>query len=180
MRTVHFSNLQSYTLSFSEAFSRVHSSQGWSVCSSRPWQFVPVSPQEFCRTHTLTQQNRYSPQATLRVGFWQQNGFFADISFWAAGFFRGFCRQNVSHFCGEKVSRKILQEKPRENPPKFLQQKTPTHFCRGAVPTTLGKIIKDRSYSFGYAKSWLMLQLQHQVGFPEHGWIAVTNYSYRS
>ena len=74
----------------------------------------------------------------IRVGFWQ-NGFFADFYFWAAGFFRGFCRRIFSpHFCGEKVPRKILQENPRQNPPKFIQQKSPTHFCRGAGPTYIG------------------------------------------
>ena len=68
------------------------------------------------------------------VGFWQ-NGFFADFYFWAAGFFRGFSRRIFSpHFCGEKGLRKILQENPRQNPPKFIQQKSPTHFCRGAGP----------------------------------------------
>ena len=30
-----------------------------------------------------------------------------------------------------KSARKILQE----NPPKFAQQQSPTHFCRGAGPT---------------------------------------------
>ena len=35
----------------------------------------------------------------------------------------------------EKVPRKILQENPRQNPPKFIQQKSPTHFCRRAGPT---------------------------------------------
>ena len=40
-----------------------------------------------------------------------------------------------SSFLWEKVPRKILQENPRQNPPKFIQQKSPTHFCRGAGPT---------------------------------------------
>ena len=35
----------------------------------------------------------------------------------------------------------------------------------------VGKLIKDYSYSFGFAKNSLILQLQHQVGFPEHGWL---------
>ena len=35
----------------------------------------------------------------------------------------------------EKVPRKILQENhPRQNPPKIIRQKSPTHFCRGAGP----------------------------------------------
>ena len=68
----------------------------------------------------------------LRDGFWQ-NGFFADFYFWAAGFFRGFCRRVFFFliFVG-KVPRKILQENPRQNPPKLIQQKSPTTFCRGA------------------------------------------------
>ena len=34
------------------------------------------------------------------------------------------------------MPRKILQENPRQNPPNFTQQKSPTHFCRGAGPTS--------------------------------------------
>ena len=38
-----------------------------------------------------------------------------------------------SSFLWEKVPRKILQENPRQNPPKFIQQKSPTtSFCRGS------------------------------------------------
>ena len=70
-------------------------------------------------------------QQFVRLGFWQ-NG--SDFYFCAAGFFRGFCRRNFSHFCGEKVPRKILQEDRRQNPPKVIQQKSLTHFCRGARP----------------------------------------------
>ena len=71
----------------------------------------------------------------IRVGFWQ-NGFFADFCFWAAGFFSRILSPIFSpHFCGEKVPRKILQENPRQSPPNFIQQKSPTHFRRGAVPT---------------------------------------------
>ena len=40
-----------------------------------------------------------------------------------------------SSFCGEKVPRKTLQENAHENPPEFILQKSPTHFCRGAGPT---------------------------------------------
>ena len=64
--------------------------------------------------------------------------FFAIFLF-AAGFFRGFCRRIFSsHFCGEKVPRKILQENPRQDPPNLIQQKSPTHFCRGAGATICG------------------------------------------
>ena len=37
----------------------------------------------------------------------------------------------VGRKCPEKSSRKI---RSRLNPPKFTQQKSPTHFCRGAGP----------------------------------------------
>ena len=31
--------------------------------------------------------------------------------------------------------KKVLQENPRQIPPKYIQQKSPTRFCRGAGPT---------------------------------------------
>ena len=52
-----------------------------------------------------------------------------------------------------KVHRKILQENPRQNPPKFIQQKSLTHFCRGAGPQNFpankknnfaGEILQER------------------------------------
>ena len=55
-------------------------------------------------------------------------------------FFRGFCHQIFSpHFRGEKVSREILQQNPRQNPPNFTLQKSPRIFCRGARPMKLEK-----------------------------------------
>ena len=56
-------------------------------------------------------------------------------------FFRGFSRRIFSpHFFGEKVPRKILQENPRENPPKFIQQKSSDTFLqigRGNISWTM-------------------------------------------
>ena len=34
----------------------------------------------------------------------------------------------------QKMPRKILQENRQQNPPKFVQQNSPTTFCRGAGP----------------------------------------------
>ena len=80
----------------------------------------------------------------IRVGFWQ-NGFFADFHFWAAGIFRGFCCRIFSpHFCGKKCPENP-QENPRQYPPKLIQQKSPTHFCRGAGPSLGGRF---RSFLF--------------------------------
>ena len=42
-----------------------------------------------------------------------------------------------SSFLWEKLPRKILHEIPQQNPPKFVQQKSPTTFCRGAGPSFL-------------------------------------------
>ena len=68
----------------------------------------------------------------FRVGFWQ-NGFFADVYFWAAGFFGGFCRRIFSpHFCEKKCPEKSSRKIPGKILQKFIQQKSPTHFCRGA------------------------------------------------
>ena len=46
-----------------------------------------------------------------------------------------------SSFLWAKVPRKVLQEnppgKPRQIPPKLIQPKSPTHFCRGAAATMM-------------------------------------------
>ena len=47
-------------------------------------------------------------------------------------------RNSFSSFLGESAT-KILQENPRQNPPKSIQQKAPTHFCRGAGPKRQGQ-----------------------------------------
>ena len=61
---------------------------------------------------------------------------FAEIFIWAAGFFRRFSRRMFfCSFLWQKVPRKILRENPWQNPPSFILQKSPTHFCRGAGPT---------------------------------------------
>ena len=70
-----------------------------------------------------------------RIYIFGSPDFFADF---LAGLF-------LLIFVGEKVPRKILQENPRQNPPKFLQQESPTHFCRGSGPT-LAVSLLARSY----------------------------------
>ena len=59
-----------------------------------------------------------------RIFVFEPPDFFADF---VAGFF-------LLIFVG-KVPRKILQQNPRQNPPKPIQQKSPTTFCRGAGTT---------------------------------------------
>ena len=75
--------------------------------------------------NTSQRKNKEFPsKENVRLGFWQ-NGFFADFYFWAAGFFRGFCRRIFSpHFCGKKcpeksskkIPGKILQNLYNKNP----------------------------------------------------------------
>ena len=75
------------------------------------------------------------------------------------------------------MPRKILLENPQHNPPKFLQQKSRTHFCRGAGPRKCAKVelvdpggwawgselaVKS-SYAFHHGASFLSKQL-HVIG----------------
>ena len=58
--------------------------------------------------------------------------------FWAAGFFRGFCRRiSLSSFLWETVPKK--SNPPGKSPAKSskIYRKSPTHFCRGAGPNFL-------------------------------------------
>ena len=51
--------------------------------------------------------------------------FSTDFYFWAAGFFRGFFAGfSLPVFVGKRAQ-KILQKNPQQNPPKFIQQKSP-------------------------------------------------------
>ena len=66
----------------------------------------------------------------VRAGF-RQNGFFADFYFWAAGFFRGFCRRTFSpHFCGKKCPEKSARKIPGKILQNLYDKNPPTHFCR--------------------------------------------------
>ena len=62
-----------------------------------------------------------------RIFIFEPPDFFAD--FFSSDFFSSF-------FVG-KSAQKNPPRKSWENPPKFIQQKSPTHFCRGAGPTKL-------------------------------------------
>ena len=66
----------------------------------------------------------------LRAGF-RQNGFFRGFLFLSRRIFsRTFSPDFSSSFLWEKVPRKILQENPRQNPPKFIQQKSSNTFLQ--------------------------------------------------
>ena len=47
------------------------------------------------------------------------------------------------------MPRKILQENPRQNPPNFIQQKSPTHFCRGAGPRIFPEFLPESATRTG-------------------------------
>ena len=66
---------------------------------------------------------------TVRVGSWQ-NGFFRGFLFLCRRIFSRIFSPNFfsSFLCGKKSAQiKILQENPRQNPPKFIQHKNPRH-----------------------------------------------------
>ena len=67
----------------------------------------------------------------LRPAFGRTDSSRIFFFFRAAGFFsRIFSPDFFSSFLWEKVPRKILQENPRENPPKFIQQKSSNTFLQ--------------------------------------------------
>ena len=85
----------------------------------------------------------------LRAGF-RQNGFFADFYFWAAGFFRGFCRRSFSpHFCAKKCPEKSSRKIPGKILQNLYNKNPPTHFCR------LAGAKKIWAQLFRLAGSWL-------------------------
>ena len=65
-----------------------------------------------------------------------QNRFFGGFFFFLSRriFLRISLPECFSSFMWEKAPRKILQENLWQNPPKLMQQKSPTHSCRGAGP----------------------------------------------
>ena len=72
----------------------------------------------------------------FRVGFWQ-NGFLRIFVFGPPDFFADFVAEFfLLVFVGERVPSKILQKNPWQSPPQSAQQKSPTHFCRGAGPAS--------------------------------------------
>ena len=65
----------------------------------------------------------------MRAGFWQ-NGFFADFYFWAAGFFRGFCRRMFLLVFVGKRSQKIPPGKSPAKSSKIYTTKIPDIFLQ--------------------------------------------------
>ena len=87
------------------------------------------------KQHTMRCKTVTDRQKFVRVGFWQ-NGFFVRIFiFEPPDFFADFLSPDfLFSFLWEKGAQKNPPGKSRQNPPKFIQQKSPTHFCRGAGP----------------------------------------------
>ena len=73
---------------------------------------------------------------------------FRGFLFGPPDFFRGFCRPTFSP--GKKVPRKILQENRRQNAPKFMQQKSPTHSSR--KPGQDSHIARNSAMRIGYMR----------------------------
>ena len=70
----------------------------------------------------------------------RQNGFFLRISVFEplVFFFADFLAGLFFSYLLEKTPGKSLQETLQQNPSEFIQEKSPTHFCRGARPTMEG------------------------------------------
>ena len=80
----------------------------------------------------------------FRVVLFWQDGFFADFIFGPPDSFTDFVTGFFSSILWEKVPRKILQENPRQNPPKFIRQKSPTYFCIPFLPSPFGfRLVRD-------------------------------------
>ena len=60
----------------------------------------------------------------------------------------------ISSFLWQKVPRKILQENPRQDPQKIIQQKSPTRFCRGAGPKMSATERKCKSAKIAHNQVW--------------------------
>ena len=103
--------------------------------------WVKVKTQE---KRKKTEENRTSPFCTLVVARLHSPLNIFGGRFLAERIFRGFmfssrriCHQSscrricFSSFLWENAQ-KNPPGKPRQNPPEFLRQKSPTHFCRGA------------------------------------------------
>ena len=90
-----------------------HTPQIWEVKSAPPWIWGVD------RQKTLVLLGpAFGRMDFSRIFIFEPPDFFADF---LAGFFS---------FLWEKVPRKILQENPRENPPKFIQQKSSNTFLQ--------------------------------------------------
>ena len=98
--------------------------------------------------------------------FFEPPEFFADF---VSGFFSSFLILSpdfFSSFLWEKVPRKSFQENPRQYPPKFIQKKSPTHFCRGAGPNDGFKEASRLSAIFGVTP----ISAQRNAGFKQ-SWV---------
>ena len=94
---------------------------------------------------------------SLRIFIFEPPDFFADF---VAGFF--------SSFLWEKVPRKILSS-PQQNPPKFIQQKSPTTFCRGAGPNSLRIIFSGVTYTLRNS-TWMSLRSLQPLMTQNNSW----------
>ena len=96
--------------------------------------------------------------------------------------------KSVSSFCPE--GRSVCSSRPWQlvsvRPQEFTKLTHTRQKCQGIAMgneiVTVHKLFSGNKLRIavpvlGFAKDSLMLQSQHQVGFPEHGWSAVTYYT---
>ena len=119
---------------------------------SAPTRPIPLSEAFKCGFRGHTQEHVFPPKNCMArfappfvvaqlvgVGFWQ-NGFFCGFLLGRWIFSRILAPDSFSSFLWGKSAQKIYQENPWQNPPKCIQQKSPTPFCRGAVPKLVGRV----------------------------------------
>ena len=125
-----------------------------STCCDIPHWYL-VSHRHICAIPHLA---RY-----LRVGFGRMD-FFADFVFWAAGppdFSADFDAGFFLLISVGKSAQKNPPGGPPANPPKVIQQKSTTYFCRGARPRYRAIIVRyPIKTSTGAPTSFAILSLQ--------------------
>ena len=123
----------------------VQKTLGWSFAHSPnhfsrfiPLQELPMSAASqfwiFCLLYLFLRFARFGRARNILGSVSGRTDFSRMFFFGPPDFFEDFVAGCFLSFLGQKVPRKILQENPWQNPPKLLQQKPPTHFCRGVGP----------------------------------------------
>ena len=120
--------------------------------SRRQWASAPKQTHAFTwiRWQGLPKRSREF-EGIARADSWQ-NGFYAGFYFLSRRIFlRIFSPDFSSHFVGRSAQKNPPGKSPAKSS-KVIQQKSPTHFCRGAGPKIAGAIQRNLKEFLGYFK----------------------------
>ena len=124
-----------FTGSFGPFWPKVRRKSRKGIPASWPWGLKKSKESE--RNGVIKTWEKLEKQIIFRAGSWQ-NGFFADFSFRAAGFFCGFCRRIfLLLFVGKN---------PRRNPPKFIYKKNPRPWTERLVNKGLSRQVSRAAW----------------------------------